>query len=233
MQIVIYTLTRDRLWSTRHCLPLLREKAGVEFYHIVWDNGSTDGTVDWLKKEYQPDRLLLSPKNVGISRASNAVLDLVTSDPKLKDALIIKVDNDCEVISDNIVAEVLDYYTALGNLGTDMVLSPRVEGIVRQPRRARFKTLAGKQLGITGIVGGIFQITPYTLASIYRFPETLPFAWGQDDHFCHWVRCNVGGEVGYIEDLVVNHYCTTDGQVKQDPAYQERKLDEMRLVPAA
>ncbi len=55
----------------------------------------------------------------------------------------------------------------------------------------------------------------------------------QDDVFCKWVRRH-GGEVGYVEGLVVEHYRGTDQQAKDFPEYFSRKWSEMekREVPA-
>ena len=57
------------------------------------------------------------------------------------------------------------------------------------------------------------------------YPETLPKAWGQDDHFCNWTKSK-GCKVGYIEGLIVNHFETTDGQARRFPEYFERKFKE-------
>jgi hypothetical protein len=64
----LYTLTWNRLDYTKHCLETLRAQAGYPYDHIILDNGSSDGTVEWLRR---PDfhAVVRYPVNAGISRA--------------------------------------------------------------------------------------------------------------------------------------------------------------------
>ena len=52
------------------CLPSLFATAGVEFEVIVADNGSTDGSVDWLAREWPAVRVLPLGENLGFGRAN-------------------------------------------------------------------------------------------------------------------------------------------------------------------
>ncbi len=230
MKIAIYSLTRDRLQYTKDCFASLRENAGMPFDHYVFDNGSTDGTQEWLADaannwSHDSIRLCVSvlPFNAGISKASNSLLrDIVPHDYDL----ICKFDNDCFVRTPNILSQICD---VAAEAGDNWILSPRVEGINKQPKRVRTVDIGGHPVGETGIVGGLFHIVP---ASVYRrymdaggYPEGLPLAKYQDDRFCHWWR-KQGWHCGYIEDLVVEHYEGTDAQAKRWPEYFSRKWAE-------
>jgi GT2 family glycosyltransferase len=228
MRIAIYTLTRDRLEYTQVCFERLRLCAGADFDHYVVDNGSTDGTRLWLCDEYRPKRLILNPSNAGISVASNAALAAITEHGEYD--LIVKMDNDCAVQTPGILAAVTEIYR--DPKAVLYVLSPRVVGINRQPSRAWDTELAGHRIGVTAIIGGLFHIAPAALYQRYRYPVDLPLAKGQDDDFCRWVRdANQDAEVGYIEDLVVEHYETTDGQALRFPEYFRRKWREEKTKP--
>jgi len=222
MNIAVYTRTRDRLDYTKLCFDLLRSHAGVPFDHFVLDNGSTDGTQEWLERKYRPYLFLKQPKNEGISRGSNMVLDAIFY--RRKYDLVCKFDNDCEVISENILGQMTEIYSDV-KFGPRYILSPRVEGIVHQPTRVRYTMLAGRRIGLTAIVGGLFHVVPAAVYSRYRYPEALPPGKGQDDHFCDWARRS-GCEVGYVEGLIVNHYRGTDQQAQDYPEYFERKWRE-------
>ena len=226
MKIAIYTLTRDRLEYTKHSFSTLKEKAWYDYDHFVIDNGSTDGTQKWLKaNEDSFKKIILLPENIGISKGSNLALQAIYKAGQYD--LIIKMDNDCEVVSDNILGQIAEIYTDAFNqeFNCQFILSPRVEGISRQPKRDGGTQLAGRTVGYTSIVGGLFHIVPTKVYKKYTYPETLPKAWGQDDHFCHWAK-KTGCKVGYIEGLVVNHFETTDGQARRFPEYFERKFKE-------
>lgn len=222
MRIAIYTLTRDRVEYTEHCFKTLKQKAwNVAYDHFVIDNGSRDSTPSFLKSWQLKQRILL-PENIGISWGSNIMLDVIFATAKYD--LIIKMDNDCEVVSENILGQLTEIFRDAKTKG-DYILSPRVIGINRQPKRVRNEILGGRDIGITSIVGGLFHVVPAEIYANYRYPITLPKAWGQDDDFCH--RTNQKGcRCGYVEGLKVNHYETTDGQAKRFPEYFERKRDE-------
>ncbi len=230
MRIAVYTLTRDRLEYTKHCFASLQAKAGVDFDHFVLDNGSQDGTPDWVVRYYHPYWHHMLDNNVGISQGANLVLNAILSHPQNYD-LIVKMDNDCECISDNLLGQMVEIFSDVEkhNLGPRFVLSPRVEGIVNQPKRVRYTMLAGRRIGLTSTIGGLFHVVPCAVYASYRYPLELPLAWGQDDHFCQWVRQH-GAEVGYVEGLVVNHYETTHGQAARYPEYFERKWKEEKTT---
>lgn len=231
MNVAVYTLTRDRLDYTKYAFQTLAEKAGHSYDHFIIDNGSVDGTVQWLKEnEDKFKRIIYNAENLGISKASNQALDAIFGIDKPHEHnhtfydLIIKFDNDCEVLSENIIGQIVEIYQDQieKNFAPRYVLSPYVEGLTKQPHRGRFVQLCRRRVGMTGIVGGIFHIVPAEIYANYRYPDNLPKAWGQDDDFCHYVKTH-GGEVGYIEGLKVNHYETTTGQAQRYPDYFKHK----------
>lgn len=69
---------KRRLEVIQACLLSMRNGApGIPV--IVWDNGSCDALVDWLRKEYQPHTLILS-SNVGKSNARASLFGMVRQD---------------------------------------------------------------------------------------------------------------------------------------------------------
>ncbi|MDD4701687.1 MAG: glycosyltransferase [Desulfovibrio sp.] len=75
--ISILYLTYNRLAYTRMTLPALIENAGMDFALTIVDNGSTDGTVDYLtefakRHRKQIKHIYFLDKNMGISIPTNA-----------------------------------------------------------------------------------------------------------------------------------------------------------------
>lgn len=219
-KVAIYSLTRDRLDYTKHCFGLLRDLAGYPFDHYVIDNGSQDGTVEWLKDEYKPYQLVENPINYGIPIASNQALDAIGNDYDL----IIKMDNDCEVVYPNLLRRIVRLYENTPPL-KNLFLSPRVEGIVNQPKRYAKTMVDDVEIGLTGIIGGLFHVMRADIYQTFRYDESLPMARGSDDKVSTWFR-RQGGECGYMEPLEVRHYETTAGQAARYPEYFERKQKE-------
>lgn len=223
MKVAVYTLCRDRLFYTKRCFRSLWQNAGYPVDHFVIDNGSTDGTVEWLYSNAKRfKKIVLEPDNTGISYASNMALDIIGDNYDL----IVKMDNDCEIVTANLVAEMVRVFK---DAPRPMMLSPKVEGINRQPRRAYTLTVGGYEIGRTGIVGGLCHWLPAATYQRYRYPVDLPKAWGQDDHLCDWLY-KQGIEMGYVEALTVNHADGTDGQAQRFPEYFERKRREEQTV---
>lgn len=221
MKIAIFTLTRDRLDYTKRSFKSLKEKAGYPYDHYVIDNGSTDGTQEWLKKQ-DLKKVVFMEENVGISRASNQALEWIKQEDY---DLIIKMDNDCEIVSSDILKELVEVYKSIPPFFMKFMLSPRVEGLNFQPQRIDQMEINEHPIGITQIIGGIFQPMPAECYKHYKYKENLPKAKGQDEDINSWFR-TMGGQVGYIEDLVIEHMDTTEGQKKKYPKYFQRKYNE-------
>lgn len=224
-RVAIFTLCRDRLYYTQHCFETLHEKAGHDFDHFVVDNGSEDGTVDWLlQNQNMFADIIWNPYNAGLCAGNNQALEMIRNSGKHYD-LIAKFDNDAEVISDNIVAEMADLYKQSPK---PMLLSPRVTGITRQPRRSYTQNAFSHPIGVTNHIGGLFAWCNADLYLEYRYPSNLPLASGDDSAFAYWVY-QKKYIVGYVEDLVVNHYEESSGQASRFPQYFERKWKEEKL----
>lgn len=92
MSIDLILLTYNRLEYTKLTLGTILADPTEEFSLTIWDNGSTDGTVDYLKGSVRDPRIreiVYSPTNVGQLAACNTVFS------KSKADLLGKLDNDC------------------------------------------------------------------------------------------------------------------------------------------
>jgi glycosyltransferase involved in cell wall biosynthesis len=210
VRVAVLTLTRDRLPYTQHCFDTLRENAGCDYHHVVLDQGSTDGTQDFLNSDLSTDSYVLLPENIGINRGLNLLLDTIAIDDY---DVIVKFDNDCELLTPNTLATVCGMA-----IEHDIILSPRIHGL-RNPVWS-FGEWHG--IDLTPIVGGIFMATP---ADVYqegfRYREDVGL-WGTDDSDL----CQHVGRCGYVRGYDANHYLTTDGQHADIPHYFARTLAE-------
>lgn len=222
-----FSFTRDRLELTKVCFKSLQDNAGTPFLHWILDNGSEDGTREWLETVYkrvytniQP--IVYPPTNVGIPKAMNMMKQIVTGTPG---DLVIKVDNDCFVTTPNLLHAISCIYGHLVD-PQNWVLSPRVEGINHQPGRSQKVSVQQHPIGMTCIVGGLFRAMTYENFMSYEADETLPKAFGTDGHLAQWWLSYPLHVMGYIEDLVVQHYPSTNEQSSMYPSYFARKRIE-------
>jgi glycosyltransferase involved in cell wall biosynthesis len=217
VKIAVLTLTRDRLDYTRHCFDSLHEHAGAEFDHWVLDQGSADGTADWLDREADLAGLFTLPENIGISRGMNLLLEATKS---YGYDVIVKIDNDCELVHTDTLSIVADLCLA-GNA----ILSPRILGLNNPPAGDGEFDIEGETIVDIQQIGGIFLAAPASLYETFRYSEANP-PWGTDDsQVCGWFR-HLGGRCGYVKRLAAWHYQSTSGQHERFPEYFERTLAE-------
>jgi len=94
MTIDLVFITYNRLGYTKLALPSVLADPIEEFSLTIWDNASTDGTVEYLKKEVSDRRIadiIFSKENIGQMAAVNQVWGQSKAD------LLGKLDNDCLV----------------------------------------------------------------------------------------------------------------------------------------
>lgn len=217
MKIAVLTCTRDRLAYTQHCFQALHRNAGCEYDHYVLDNGSTDGTVEWLRHEVNELRLYLvaeSKENLGvgqgISRLLSQALALDSYDA------IVKIDNDCELSTPGTLDICAKYA-----VGHNAIVSPMILGLRNPPQISYLEGV----FGYTGQIGGIFLAAP---ASFYEDwgPMTHLPKWGGDDILTCQVARDRGMPVGYLTNYAAWHYRSTDGQHEDYPYYFKRRVEE-------
>ena len=215
MNAAVFTLTRDRLEYTQHCFARLTENAGCEYDHYVLDQGSTDGTPDWLMGQKLRHVSLLD-ENVGINAGMNQLLEAAI--PRGYD-VIVKMDNDCELREPGTV-RVCAELALEGNA----ILSPRILGLQNTPAAQGHFQIGDELIIDIPQIGGIFMAVPASLFDGFRYDERrLLF---DDVDLCWWFRRERGGRCGYVSSLEAWHYETTDGQRARYPTYFARKMKE-------
>jgi len=64
----------------RDCIASLRAQTGVELEIMVVDNGSSDGSIQWMQREHIPHIPL--PRNLGFAPAVNLGFSATTASPQ-------------------------------------------------------------------------------------------------------------------------------------------------------
>lgn len=213
MKVAIYTLTMNRLDYTKRMYESMK-RAGHPFKWVVVDNGSTDGTVEWLDGKA---RTKFNKENVGISKGSNQALDLIGDDY----SLIIKTDNDCEFLTDNWLKDIVDFYEKQRRF----ILSPRVEGLRDNPGgvpRTQYIYVGEHFLGLAPHLGGICCIAPSSIYEKFRWEED-DFLHGDQDYVFSQYAIKNGYMLAYLENIIVEHQEGTILQQKKYPDYFEAR----------
>lgn len=148
MKVAAVTITFNRLELTKRTIESFNSKTGVDF-HLFVDNGSTDGTLDWLQDK---NRIELG-KNEGIANAFYyGVMNLLEYD------YILKLDNDVETVTDDLIAKMVRFIEGAGPHAVsppDLLIDPHF-----YPHILSRKTVNGHVVEYTSHTGGAFQLAP-------------------------------------------------------------------------
>lgn len=227
-RVAIFTLTYDRLEMTKKSFDSLHKTAGYKFDHYVVDNGSSDGSITWLKNEYETNpsiQVVLSDKNLGISKGSNKALDMIMEHGDYD--IIVKVDNDAIFQSDGWLAKMVEIWKSNNNIA----LSCYVSGLKDNPggaTRYHRGIVKGELLGMTHHLGGICHFVDARAYKNFRWDENDYLHSAQDLMFSQYLEAN-GYAMGYLENYYLSHGEEgTEAQHKQYPEYFERRKTEKR-----
>lgn len=232
-KVAIFTITYDRLEYTKKMYESLNNSTGILFDWFLYDNGSKDGTAEWIEKltnerigknietkNFQQINYVLDKKNKGLTIASNELVDKILPNSY---QLIIKVDNDVEFLTKGWLEDFVDLWKRNHRL----YMGPYPEGLIHHP--GGMPRLGHAPIGdyFVEVVQHISGLCAAIDARAYKnFRWTDQFLHGnQDAEFsAHVVK------EGYMPCIVAQHRVlhmdTVLGQQKKYKEYFERRKYE-------
>jgi len=210
MKIGIFSITLNRLYYNWHCLNLLKDRAGMPFEHIVVDNGSQDGSFEWLTEE--GFNVIRNEENKGITVASMQAYRWLL---EKKVDIIIKIDSDCEILTPGFLELIIKFFSKGAD---DYVISPIVGGIAQLPETKDKEVVNGFKVNRTGHIGGIFRAM-----KMKTFTDVVNSCKGLGDKVLNVYFREKKLKIGYLPEMKVNHFETTKGQEKRYPTYFSKK----------
>lgn len=227
-RVAIFSLTYDRLSETAVSFGTLHNTANYPFTHIVVDNGSSDGTVDWLKEYAQGKdvQLIINSENKGISLASNQALDWAKSQDY---DIIVKVDNDAIFKTKKWLSKMVQIWKA----NRKLALSCYISGLKDNPGgapRVVYGKICGELVGMARHLGGIVHFVDAKAYDDFRWPTDETLHGNQDVEMSLYLASR-GYQMGYLENYFVNHGIEgTKGQEDKYKDYFERRKWEKHHV---
>jgi GT2 family glycosyltransferase len=189
-RVAAITITFNRLELTKRTVESFNNKTGVDF-HLFIDNGSTDGTVEWLE-DY--NRIVLD-NNIGIAAAFyHGVNQLLDYD------YILKLDNDVETVTDDIVAKMISFIEDAGPHAIsppDLLIDPAF-----YPQILKRRDIAGHSVEYTSHTGGAFQLAPTKYVKMLCDDFTH---LKQGDYAIGGFYRRIGCPPAYLKDLSMRH----------------------------
>ncbi len=110
-------VTYNNMSTIDSAISSLLQFTAAPFTLYVVDNGSTDGTIEHIEKNYPQVKLIKSPGNIGFGAGHNLILDKLDSDYHV----IINPDIS---IKDDVIAKMIEYLEGEPEIG---MLSPQIK----------------------------------------------------------------------------------------------------------
>lgn len=236
LRVAVYTLTMNRLEYTKQMYKALWSTAGYSFDWFVIDQGSKDGTPEWIKgltrdgknignENEMNVRYRLYEQNVGLAKGWNNIVEFIKSEGEYD--IIIKVDNDAELMTPGWLEAIVRIFER----NRKLILSPYVEGLEGSPGGVLRQRASGdspyllindRVLGAVPNLGGIVFATPIEIWKDWTFDEN--YEGNKDLIFSKYAR-GKGYGLFYMEEFRVWHIDGTKGQHQKYPDYFKGRAD--------
>jgi GT2 family glycosyltransferase len=197
MTTSIMMVTYNRLELTKRMLESFFQNTDSDYRLIIVDNGSTDGTVEWLQ-QLKPDtarcqgvHFHFNEKNMGIAIGRNQ--GLVISDT-YKDEWLTTIDNDIDLPA-NWLSECLDLMNSHPKLSVGL----NFEGTNYPLITRNGRTFQYKAAGNLGTACAIFHRQLHELIGFFNTEYGL---YGEEDADFFFRARIVGWEIGYLKNGV-------------------------------
>jgi GT2 family glycosyltransferase len=219
-RVAVFTIHYDRLDYTKKTYEEMIETAGYDFDWYCADNGS-DGTYEYLSTGNKAKYIKKYPKNVGITKASNDLINVIKSSEKYD--IIIKIDNDVEFITYGWLEDIVDMWERNHLL----YISPYVEGLIHNPGGALRigRALIDEELiEVTEHIGGIFAAIDAKAYNMFRWKEKVYH--GFQDLEASRAFAAMGYMPCYFPKHIIRHRDGTEGQQEKYADYFQRRKKE-------
>ncbi|MFC5684458.1 glycosyltransferase family 2 protein [Flavobacterium sp. MAHUQ-51] len=214
VQFAILITTKNRLTDLRITLKHLESLIGdarVEI--IICDDGSTDGTSQYIKDHYKKIEVIKNNKNKGLIYSRNLLLN------RTKAKYAITLDDDAHFLSDNILEEIDCYFVKNTNCA---VMACRIFWGKVAPINKETNDKPERVKGFVGC-GHIWRMEAWN--EIPNYPEWFIF-YGEEE-FASFQLYKKGWEVHFTPQILVQHRVEVKAR-KKDKDYTIRLRRSLR-----
>ncbi len=209
----IIILTFNQLEYTKKCVESIKRCTPEQHEIIFVDNGSKDGTVQWLRKlvsENNNYRLIENKENLGFAKGCNQGIKAARGE------YIVLLNNDV-IVTKGWLSGLIDCLKKAPNAGIIGPMTNNISGIQKIPvdykdessienfaKRFR-ETWRGRRIPSRRVVGFCMLFRKELVDKIGLFDESFGTGNFEDDDFC--LRAELAGYQNYIAgDVFIHHY---------------------------
>lgn len=201
----------------KNCLESLMKIRGLNFEVIVSDNGSTDGSVEMVKRRFSEVKILENKKNLGFAKANNKARKYVKSD------YVLFLNSDT-IVNKEALVESLNYLKKNNNVGSVTCKIVLPNGKLDRDTRRRFPTpmVSLKRLFLrkptdywyldvdenktheVDVIQGAFHLTRKNILDKVGWFDEDYFLDGEDIDLC-WKIKKLGYKIIYFPKVSIIH----------------------------
>lgn len=217
-KVAIFTMHYDRVEYSILTAKSMYETAGYPFKWYAMDQGSSDGTANWLSEQnIEGMTIATNLQNTGLTKGSNDCVDRALADGA---DIIIKIDNDVEFLT----YDWLKDFVELWKQNHSYYMSPYVEGLLHNPGgspRMGYSVHGKELLEVTPHIGGIFAMISARAYKNFRWQDR--FKHGNQDLEASLAFRNQGYMPVYVPKHRIRHRDGTQGQHEKYKDYFKRR----------
>lgn len=180
---------------------------------LICDDGSTDGTAQYLQIHYPKIRLIQNPKSQGLIYSRNRLMGLVTTE------FAISLDDDLHFITQNPLKIISDFFSHNSNTA---VLSFRIFWDKMEPKTT---ATSDKSMPTQSYAGGAHAFRMKAWNEIPNYPAWFIF-YGEEN-FASYQLFKQNWQVYYLPEILVNHRVNLKAR-KKDNDYVQRQRRSLR-----
>lgn len=158
---------------------------------LICDDGSTDGTSEFIRKEYPKIQLLHNEKSKGLIYSRNRLLNLT------KATYAITLDDDAHIVSQNPLEIIEDFFVVNKKCS---VIAFRVFWGQVLPSKLEHSLIQNRVKGFVGC-GHAWRMDAWR--DIPNYPEWFMF-YGEED-FAAFQLFKKGWEIHYVPEILIHH----------------------------
>jgi glycosyltransferase involved in cell wall biosynthesis len=180
---------------------------------LICDDGSTDGTAQYLQTKYPEIRLIQNPKSQGLIYSRNRLMGLVTTE------FAISLDDDLHFITFNPLEIISDFFEQNEQAA---VLSFRIFWSREEPKTTE---TSDKSMSMQSYAGGAHAFRMNAWNEIPNYPAWFIF-YGEEN-FASYQLFKQNWQVYYLPEILVNHRVNLKAR-KKDNDYVQRQRRSLR-----
>lgn len=193
IKVSVVTVVYNAEKTIESCIKSVCNQDYSNIEYIIIDGGSTDGTVDIIKKYHQSVDVFITEKDDGMYNALNKALELITGD------YYISINADDMLYSNKVISILVENVKRNPGFSVyygDLVIKKRLGMVYRRSFQATLKEIVS--YGTSSIITQPASLINFSINREVRFDESFKCASDYD----YIIKCIENGKAYYIREFV-------------------------------